>query len=337
MGEFAALTSSIVWACASLLYMRLGARFSPKALNFLKSAMALVLLLLTFVIVEGRLWPTELSWTGFLWLAGSGIIGFTLGDTAFFYGLSRLGPRIALLLTTLTPPITGVLAFIFLKEPLTNVFLIGMVLTMTGIGVVIWEREQDLKKTDSSKEPATHSSSPDESVEDSTANEKLSSSPVSSRKVFWLGVGGAVLANLAQAVVNVITRYAGSETTALGISIVRLSVGVVGLMFFMGMTSRTLEQIRPSAHPKSVWGTLFAAMMLGTYLGIWLSMAGIRYSGHTGIATTLGSTSPLFVLPLTYWFLKEKLSRASIAGAFLAVSGIAFLFVGDSLMKWLMP
>lgn len=321
MGETAALTSSIVWACASLLYMQLGERFSPKTLNLLKSGLALSLLLLTFVVVEGRFWPTELSMTGFGWLAGSGLIGFTLGDTAFFFALSRLGPRIALLMSTLTPPITGLLAFVFLGEPLTLVFVIGTVLTMSGIGVVVWEREQDFKDDE---EPGTS---------EMEANGNIVQEAPKSRRWFWWGMGGAFVANLAQAIVNVMTRYAGSETTALGISIVRLSVGVLGLMFFVGISRRTLAQIRPSSQPRKVWGTLFAAMFLGTYLGIWLSMAGLRYSAHTGVATTLGSTSPLFVLPLTFWFLKERLSKASIAGAFLAVLGIAFLFVGESVLK----
>ncbi len=321
MGEIAAFSSSIVWACASLLYMQLGERFSPKTLNLLKSGLALSLLLLTFVIVEGRLWPTELSMIGFLWLAGSGLIGFTLGDTAFFYALSRLGPRIALLMSTLTPPITGILAFAFLDEPITLVFVIGTLLTMGGIGVVVWEREQDFKDVQ------------DKAALNTEANTIAVKNTPQSRRWFWWGMGGALVANLAQAIVNVMTRYAGSETTALGISIVRLSVGVLGLMFFVGITRRTLAQIRPSAQPRKVWGTLFAAMFLGTYLGIWLSMAGLRYSAHTGVATTLGSTSPLFVLPLTFWFLKEKLSKASIAGAFLAVLGIAFLFVGENVLK----
>ena len=44
-----------------------------------------------------------------------------------------------------------------------------------------------------------------------------------------------------------------------------------------------------------------------------------------GIAVTLTSTSPLFVLPVAYFWLMEPVSLRAVAGAFIGVIGVAIL------------
>jgi len=56
---------------------------------------------------------------------------------------------------------------------------------------------------------------------------------------------------------------------------------------------------------------LMVAAVVGSYLGIWSSI--------------LGSTEPIFVLPLAYLFLKERVSPRSVLGAVVAVAGVALL------------
>lgn len=73
---------------------------------------------------------------------------------------------------------------------------------------------------------------------------------------------------------------------------------------------------------------LGTATFLGTYLGIWLVSAGMRYA-PAGIAATLSSTSPLFVLPLVALVHRERISLRTWVGALVAVGGIALLFIGE--------
>ena len=52
-------------------------------------------------------------------------------------------------------------------------------------------------------------------------------------------------------------------------------------------------------------------------------------NAYIGVAATLNSTSPIFVLPLAAIFLDDKLTSRSVVGALIAVSGIAVLkFLG---------
>jgi drug/metabolite transporter (DMT)-like permease len=46
-----------------------------------------------------------------------------------------------------------------------------------------------------------------------------------------------------------------------------------------------------------------------------------------GIASTLMSTMPVIMLPIVKYYYKESLSWRAIAGAFIAVAGVAILFL----------
>ena len=101
MGETAALASALMWALGSLVFAHVGARFPTLALNLLKTAMAWVGLALTLAVTTGRMWPAGLEGASLGWVALSGIIGLTLGDSLYFVSLVRLGPRRALILWAL--------------------------------------------------------------------------------------------------------------------------------------------------------------------------------------------------------------------------------------------
>jgi drug/metabolite transporter (DMT)-like permease len=45
------------------------------------------------------------------------------------------------------------------------------------------------------------------------------------------------------------------------------------------------------------------------------------------VATTLNSTSPLFVLPLAALWMKERITVNAVVGAVIAVSGVALYFL----------
>ena len=69
------------------------------------------------------------------------------------------------------------------------------------------------------------------------------------------------------------------------------------------------------------------ATFLGTYCGVWLMNYGLR-NLPVGVASTLNSTSPIFILPLSALVLGEKVSPRAIFGAIIAVAGIAVLALG---------
>ncbi len=294
MGEIAALSASAVWAVASLLFALLGRTLPAATLNLLKCSIALALLWATMLLVEGTLWPA-MAGADLALLAVSGFIGLTVGDTAFFESLNRLGPRRAILLSSLVPPLTAIAGLVVLSEPFTPPMLLGMALTLGGVTWVIRER----------------------------APERDGSTLAAS--VVRAGVAFGVLGGVCQVFVNVITKYAGGDLTALQVSVVRLSFGVIGLGLQAAIRGR-LPGVRATFANRRALAALLGATLLGTYLGVWLMNIGLLYA-PVGIASTLNSTSPIFVLPLAVLVLREKVSARAVVGAVLAVGGVAVLFL----------
>ena len=280
----------------------------PVTLNLYKCVIALVMMLVTQMLVfqaavflaSGSWQPLALGITfpqmssnEWIWLSLSGLLGLSIGDTAFFNALNRLGPRRTLLVSALTPAITAILAIPVLQEGLDARVIFGMLLTMAGVVWVIRERSS----TGSEEDVALKA-----------------------------GLGFALIAVAAQSGGNVLTKLGASEASALEISMVRLLAGILGLVVYMVIKGRSFK-------PQTPWktrdyGLLILATFLGTYLGIWLMNSGLKYA-QTAVATTLNSTSPIFILPLAYFILKEKISWRSVGGAVVAVLGVALLFSKD--------
>lgn len=294
LGALAALGAALCWSVASLIFERVGRSAGGLALNLIKCAVALVMMLPTLAALSGHWWPPgmDLRTTGILAL--SGLVGLSIGDTFWFGCLLRLGARRALLLFTIAPIITAILGAAVLGEPLNATMLVGMAITLAGVAWVILER-------------------------DGAGGE---------RGVDGVGIALGVAAAGCQAVGSVLTKLAGTGFPALDVSIVRLAAGTLGLVVIAVATGRLGRAVAPFATRRSAIG-LVAATFLGTYLGIWLMNTGFLHT-WVGVAATLNATSPIFVLPLVVLFLGERVSPRSTVGAFVAVAGVALLFVTAS-------
>ncbi|MFP4653996.1 MAG: EamA family transporter, partial [Phormidium sp.] len=130
-GEVAALLSALLWAIAAVLYQQVGDRIPPLQLTLLKGAIAIALILLT-LLLRGTVLP-QIPGRSLLLLAASGGLGISLGDTAFFHALNRLGSRRTLLLQTLSPALTALIAAVVLAELLSPRSGIGMMLILLGV------------------------------------------------------------------------------------------------------------------------------------------------------------------------------------------------------------
>lgn len=291
-GELAALTAACLWAVATVMFGRLGKALSPLVLNLAKGAIALILLALTLALVGQS--PAGLDRLAVGILALSGVIGIGLGDTAYFAAINRLGPRRALLLETLAPPLAALLALIFLQEALGARAWLGIALTLAGVVWVIAERVPGAAGA-AEADPR--------------------------------GIVYGVLAALGQATGAVMSRavLADTEVAPMWSSLLRLGGGVIVILAILRYRGPVAGPLRPLQSPRLLAGVALAAV-LGTYLAIYLQQTALKYSA-TGVAQALTSTSPLFVLPLAA-ALGERVSPRAIAGAVVALVGVGILVNG---------
>ncbi|MEZ6190537.1 MAG: DMT family transporter [Phycisphaerales bacterium] len=298
-GEVAALAAAMCWALSTVLYRPIGYKLSPVLMNLFKGLIASAML----VVMIGAGW---LLWGGAIGgmgagtaalLAISGVIGIGVGDTLFFASLRHVGSRRAMLLATLSPPLTALIGLVFLHEVLSVASWLGIVLTVSGIAWVITERS-NLK------------------------------GPVEVDHRVGLGVLCGVLCAVTQALSAVISRKAmdGTEAGADLAALVRIAAGTASVALILPLL-RVYGSAVKAGKPKLSargWALFTLAVSLGTFLGIWLFQIALDHTS-AGVAQTLVSTGTLFVLPIAA-LMGERVSPRAIAGAVLAVGGIVLLF-----------
>lgn len=302
LGLAAATTASAFWAVSVVLYRRVGRIMSPVMLNMSKGLIAVTILT---VIVGVTWWVTgEQPWSmspGMIALmALSGVVGIGIGDTLFFAGLNRMGARRVLLLFTINPVIMVVVAWAYMGEPLIWQQMVGIGLTVGGVAWVIAER-----------------------------NTKRSDGHVDLLGVL-LGIGAASC----QAAGVLMSRYVfdQGEMTEAASAWLRLGAGSLFLIFCLPLDKLLKdpggEDHHHPAHPSKTQARVMftVALMLGTVGGIWLMQTAVKHAERVGVAGTLLSISPLFVLPIAAK-LGEHISKRAVFGAVVTIIGIALLLL----------
>ena len=140
-GELAGLAAAACWALTSLIFSRVPA--PAGAIALFKNSVSCGFLLLTLLLLSGKAaafdFVYEADLATWLYLGGSALSGLVLGDTCYFRSLQILGPRRALVVTTLVPPIGAFCGWILLSETLSWLAWAGIGLTVGGVIWVIRE------------------------------------------------------------------------------------------------------------------------------------------------------------------------------------------------------
>lgn len=294
MGELASLAAAATWAVASVLFARAGTRIGPEALNLAKCALGCLMLGVVQLATLGVL-STGPSMEALFWLALSALVGLSIGDSAFFGALNRLGPRRALVFWSLSPPMTAGLAAVLLGEPVSVVMLSGMACTVVGVAWVVLERTPDGAGNEPTGPPAAE---------------------------LRIGVVLGVLAALGQALGNIWTKKGGVGLDTVEVSVLRLGFGAAFLAVQVVAFGHGRQLFR-LAEPRTGIQVL-AGTAVGTAAGIYLMVYGLQHT-YAAVAATLTSTSPIFVLPVAIFVLEERVSARAILGALMAVGGVAVL------------
>ncbi|MBE0556240.1 MAG: DMT family transporter, partial [Proteobacteria bacterium] len=130
------LLSAASWALGSILWRKLGDEISPVTMNLSKGLIGSLLMGLCLLGMQS----VPLAPRPLMFLAASGVIGISVGDTFFFKALMQLGPRLTSLFGTLYPVSIALAATVFLGERLSTTGWLGIFLTTSGVGWVLWER-----------------------------------------------------------------------------------------------------------------------------------------------------------------------------------------------------
>jgi drug/metabolite transporter (DMT)-like permease len=182
----------------------------------------------------------------------------------------------------------------FFGETLTGVQMLGVLVTLTGITLVISRR-----------------------------NQSTPSQVCSPLQGVLFGLGAAT----GQAVGFVLSKQglADNFSPIAGNSIRMLAAVIVlwALASFQGKARETINSMR--ARPK-VFGWLTMAAFTGPVLGATLSLFALQHT-QVGVASTLIALPPVFLLPISWLVFKEKFDLGAVLGTLVAIGGVALLFL----------
>ncbi|HJV65348.1 MAG TPA: DMT family transporter [Geomonas sp.] len=223
----------------------------------------------------------------FGYLALSGLLGIALSDTFFFAALKELGPRDIVLLATVGQVFTVVLAVVLLGErlPYSGWAGIGLILTGITVGMVAGPSEEGRSSVK--------------------------------------GIVFGLISVLSMSISVILTKKGLEHVSTLYATTIRMLAGTLG-MLVVGIATRRIGQwVSPFKESRLLWRFL-AAVCVITFGGFWLAIVAFKYT-TVAVANSLISTEPIFILPISAFVMREKVTAQAVAGAVIATVGVVVL------------
>ena len=332
IGEIAGLSAAAIWAFSSMLYSF--ARMTAWELNYWKNVFAafifLVHLWIASLISSAPMFeaPKE-AWC---WLGLSSLIGIVIGDTLYLRSLQILGPRRALVVATASPIFGVIIGFFFMNDPITAFLLLGVGLTVFGVGIVVTDKKAEVENP----------------------NIFPGRFPIG----IMLGVGAALCQASGVAFAKLGMDHGCEALESSFIRILTASIIMTWLIIANPAKYAISRKVKNNSISSSVaedkkreegketaveyeeasivkplgeWYSMkffIPGMLMGTWIGIWFFQMAQQYA-DTAVVTTLVSTCPIFAIPLVWLVQGHRVSIKGILGTAIAVVGI-YLVVRNS-------
>lgn len=254
-------------------------------------------------------WGGGLGGAGREWLAWSGVVGMGLGDLASFAALPRLGTRLTVLITQcVAAPLAGIAEYLWLGTTLSMAQVAWGSVILIGVGLAL--------------RPGSEGSG-------------------GVVRVGWLGLlyglgaaagqgFGAVLSRKARDV----AEQAGEVTDGFTAAYQRILGGLVITLAFLAIRalwnrwgrggdapSETSVQPRPRDY---LW--IPANALCGAVIGVSCYQWAL-FTTPSGLVLPIVATTPLVIVPLSFWIEGERPTRRSLIGGVVAVAGAVALTV----------
>jgi drug/metabolite transporter (DMT)-like permease len=296
MGEIAALATSFCWSLTSIQFTLAGQRVGSGVVNRTRLVLAMVYLSLAHLLLYGELWPIHAEPFRWGWLGLSATTGLVLGDACLFRAFLLIGTRRAVLLSTLVPVISALVAWGWLGETLNLAEMGAVLLTVGGVAWVVSERQPEQEGS------------------------------VVSKRQYALGVLLGLGFALGQALGLVIAKQGLiGDFPPLSAALIRMIVAT-GVIWLFTLAAGRVRATWPALRDKKARLFIAGGALTGPFVGVWLSMVAVQHT-HVGIASTLMALSPIILIPLGHWIFREQISPRSVAGTVVALVGATILFL----------
>ncbi|MBQ7181819.1 MAG: DMT family transporter [Bacteroidaceae bacterium] len=305
-GELLSLLVALMWTFTALFAEVASKRLGALTLNVWRMIISILLLGLTLWFFCGSPLPQHVPLRAWAWLLGSGFMGFVFGDYCLFSSYLIIGSRFGQLFMTLASPFAALTAWLLLGEQMSALALLGMSVTLLGIGISI------LGKDDGGHR---HLRLPLRGI--------------------LLGVG----AGMGQGVGLVFSKLglqayeaalpAGADNVQMMMpfagTLIRAIMGLIGFGAAM-LYTKQLDTMPRMWHDRRGALAAMGAILLGPFLGVSLSLLAVNLT-HAGVAQTLMGLTPVLILWPAHLMFGTRITWKEVLGAVIAVIGASLFFI----------
>jgi drug/metabolite transporter (DMT)-like permease len=297
LGELAALGAATMWSISSIFFTISGRRIGSVMVNRVRLALAVLFVGVTHWLLLGIPFPGGAEPYRFFWLGLSGVIGLVIGDSMLLQSYVLVGPRLGVLMLSLAPIFSTLLAWALLGETLSGLELAAIAVALGGMAWVVLERSRD------------------------GAGRRIPREDYVRGLLFGAGAALCQAAGL----VTAKRGLAGGFPPLSGVMI-RMTTAMVVMWLLAAFRREIARTIRAPLDDRIAGRAVLIAAVVGPYLGVWLSLIAVQ-SARVGVASTLMAMTPVISLPLVHFLYHERVSRRAVAGTLIAMAGVAAMFV----------
>jgi drug/metabolite transporter (DMT)-like permease len=289
---FAAFLTTILFSLSVIFASR-----TVKLIGSTRANLSRIVLATIFLAVWAHAFGAGLRGPALGWFFLSGCVGFGLGDLALFASLSRIGPRLAILLTQcLAAPLAAVAEWIWLDTTLTLAEIWCAVLILGGVALAL---------------------APDRGAQ-------------VARREFWIGVVAGIGSALGQGFGAVLSRKANGVATLASFPIDGLSAAYQRIIGGLLVTAAAFLLLRKQNgdSPEPRWREAVPWTVANSLAGPALGVGCFQWALATtpsGLVLPIVATSPVMTILLARLIDGTRPTRRALVGGVIAVAGAVAL------------
>ena len=301
IGIVFALSASILWSITVVTIRPITNTISPFLINPIKNSIGFLLFFISFILFDIPLWYSQLIPYEYFIILLSGTLGMFLGDTIFIYALNKIGANRVAIVDAFSPVVIFTYSLILLpNQSLEFIQIIGFILTI--IGLLILTNENDF--------------------EDIDPNIKIKGILLVLGAMLCTGFGVVYL----KTVLNRINETGYDIKLNLWVTAFRLIPGVLFSWILFLLQKNKLKKIKPLKLKRNHI-PLIIASVIGPFFALGCWILGYAFIDKPSIASIIGQSSVIFIILLSWFFLKESLTKLRILSAVLVFFGVILVSV----------
>lgn len=318
LGELISLGVAVSWTIAALASEVGSKRLGVFVMNVWRMAVALLFSAILLWLTIGKPYPAYASATTWLWLLGSGVVGYFFGDWCLFNSYLTIGSRMGQLFMTLAPMFTAFAAWVMIGQTLSWLSLLAMCVTLLGIAISVFGHDRD------------HHMS---------LNLPL--------KGILYGIGAAMGQGFGLVLSKIGLDHYTHDLSHLSLITSHLSLFtfpfsldtllpfasnmircVAGLLCFTTwlILSGHGGRLRQSLGDRRGLVAMLIAVLSGPFIGVGFSLMAVQYTA-AGIASTIMAMTPILILLPSRWLFGQPITPRNLLGAFISVIGVSLFFL----------